>query len=66
MAYLHENIEEFTNAVNLASEQYAILPAVAEKDYYVTMILRCLSERLDYVVFKGGTNTDFLKMPSFI
>ena len=27
MAYLHENIEEFTNAVNLASEQYAILPA---------------------------------------
>ena len=41
MAYLHENIEEFTNAVNLASEQYAILPAVAEKDYYVTMILRC-------------------------
>ena len=56
MAYLHENIEEFTNAVNLASEQYAILPAVAEKDYYVTMILRCLSERLDYVVFKGGTS----------
>lgn len=56
MAYLHENIEDFTNAVNLASEQYAILPAVAEKDYYVTMILRCLSERLDYVVFKGGTS----------
>ena len=36
MAYLHENIEEFTNAVNLASEQYSILPVVAEKDYYVT------------------------------
>ena len=35
MAYLHENIEEFTNAVNLASEQYSILPVVAEKDYYV-------------------------------
>ena len=32
MAYLHENIEEFTNAVNLASEQYSILPVVAEKD----------------------------------
>ena len=47
MAYLHENIEEFINAVNLASKQFSILPAAAEKDYYVTMILRCLSERLE-------------------
>ena len=45
MAYLHEDNEEFTNAVNLASERYGILPVVAEKDYYVTMILRGLSER---------------------
>ena len=56
MVYLHENTEEFTHAVNLASEQFSILPVVAEKDYYVTMILRCLSERLEYVVFKGGTS----------
>ena len=40
MAYLHENREEFTNAVNLASEYFHILPIIAEKDYYVTMILR--------------------------
>lgn len=66
MAFLHENREEFRNAVNLASERFHILPVVSEKDYYVTMILRKLSERLDFVVFKGGTNTDFLKMPSFI
>lgn len=39
MAYLHENREEFTNAVNLASEYFHILPIIAEKDYYVTMIL---------------------------
>ena len=56
MAYLHENREEFTNAVNLASEQFHILPVVAEKDYYVTMILRGLSTRLPFVVFKGGTS----------
>lgn len=56
MAYLHEDKEEFTNAVNLASERYGILPVVAEKDYYVTMILRGLSERLEFVVFKGGTS----------
>lgn len=56
MAYLHENREEFRNAVNLASERFHILPVVAEKDYYVTMILRGLAERLDFVVFKGGTS----------
>ena len=56
MAYLHENKVEFSIALNLASERFGILPIVAEKDYYVTMILRCLSERLGYIVFKGGTS----------
>ncbi len=56
MAYLHENREEFTNAVNLASEYFHILPIIAEKDYYVTMILRELSERQNFIVFKGGTS----------
>lgn len=56
MAYLHENRKEFTNAVNLASEYFHVMPIVVEKDYYVTMILRELSQRLDYVVFKGGTS----------
>ena len=56
MAYLHENREEFINAVHLASEYFHILPIIAEKDYYVTMILRELSHRLSYVVFKGGTS----------
>jgi len=56
MAFLHENKEEFINAVNLASKRFGILPIIAEKDYYVTMILRVLSERLDFIVFKGGTS----------
>ena len=56
MAWLHENSADFRDAVNLASEKYGILPVVAEKDYYVTMILRELSKRLDYIVFKGGTS----------
>ena len=54
MAYLHENKEEFANAVNLASEYFRVLPIIVEKDYYVTMILRELSKRLGFVVFKGG------------
>ena len=56
MAWLHENKEDFLDAVNLAEEKYGVLPTVVEKDYYVTMILRELSQRLDYVVFKGGTS----------
>ena len=56
MAYLHKDKEEFINAVNLASEYFHILPIIVEKDYYVTMILRELSERQGFVVFKGGTS----------
>ena len=56
MAYLHENREEFENAVNLASKLFHILPVIVEKDYYVTMILRKLSEDQGFVVFKGGTS----------
>ncbi|MCF0237456.1 MAG: nucleotidyl transferase AbiEii/AbiGii toxin family protein [Sphaerochaetaceae bacterium] len=56
MPYLHENKEEFINAINLGSERYHIMPFIIEKDYYVTMILRGLSKRLSYIVFKGGTS----------
>ena len=56
MVYLHQDKEEFINAVNLASEYFHILPIIVEKDYYVTMILRELSERQGFVVFKGGTS----------
>ena len=56
MEYLHKHKEEFINAVNLASEYFHILPVIVEKDYYVTMILRELSERQGFVVFKGGTS----------
>lgn len=56
MAWLHENRETFFTAINLASDKYNVLPIVVEKDYYVTMVLRGLALRLDYVVFKGGTS----------
>ena len=56
MEYLHNSPEEFSDAIHLASEKFGILPAVAEKDYYVTLILRGLAERLPYIVFKSGTS----------
>ena len=56
MAYLHKDRDTFTGAVRLASRQFHILPIIAEKDYYVTMILRELAGRCSFVVFKGGTS----------
>ena len=56
MAFLHENKDEFANAINLASERSHVLPIAVEKDYYVTLVLRGLSEKLGFVVFKGGTS----------
>ena len=56
MAYLHVERVEFTDAVNLAADRRGILPAVVEKDYYVTVILHLLAEKLSFVVFKGGTS----------
>lgn len=54
--YLHEDKEQFIQAINLASYQSAVMEQIVEKDYYVTMILRLLSEKMPFVVFKGGTS----------
>lgn len=56
MAWLHENREEFRNAVNFTAKEIGYQAAIVEKDYYVTMILKGLAERLPYIVFKGGTS----------
>ena len=39
MAYLHEEKEQFIGAINVAAKHFSVLPAIIEKDYYVTMIL---------------------------
>ena len=56
MAWLHKSKQEFYEAINLAADRYRILPSAVEKDYYVTMILKGLASRMDYIVFKGGTS----------
>ena len=55
--YLHkENRELFRDVILLVSERSEVSGDIVEKDYYVTMILKKLSE-IDYpVVFKGGTS----------
>ena len=56
MVWLHDNKEEFRNAVLFAADQSRLPPAAVEKDYYVTIILKGLKERLPFIVFKGGTS----------
>ncbi len=55
--YLHkENIELFRDVILLASQRLEVSEDIVEKDYYVTLILKQLSQ-IDYpVVFKGGTS----------
>ena len=53
---MHKDKYEFIDAINLASIRFEIVPSVAEKDYYVTMILKELSQRMPFIVFKGGTS----------
>ncbi len=56
MVWLHENKEEFRNAILYTADQNHFAPDIVEKDYYVTLILKGLKERLPFIVFKGGTS----------
>ncbi len=54
--YLHRDRETFRDIIGQAADSSGRTPAVAEKDYYVTLILKLLSEQLKQCVFKGGTS----------
>lgn len=54
--YLHEDRETFRDIIEQVSEDIGRVAVVIEKDYYVTMILRLLAQKLTNVVFKGGTS----------
>lgn len=53
---LHENKEAFGQAISAASRYYHTSPDLIEKDYYVTLVLKSLSEKVDGLIFKGGTS----------
>ena len=54
--YLHENQNLFANPIARLIDDYGMYAEAIEKDYYITLILKELSERLPYIVFKGGTS----------
>lgn len=55
---LDQRREQFADAIRLASETLNISPTYIEKDYWITKMLRRLSESslAPYVVWKGGTS----------
>lgn len=53
---LHENKEDFTEAVQAVSRGLNISPALVEKDYYVTLVLKRINEEVSGLIFKGGTS----------
>lgn len=53
---LHNNKELYDQAVIMASEAMMINPAIIEKDYYVTYLLKELVTQEPNIIFKGGTS----------
>lgn len=55
---LHQNKEVFEQAIVATAEYFKILEVFVEKDYWVTYVLKNLSQSpfKDKVVFKGGTS----------
>jgi hypothetical protein len=55
---LHLDKTTFSEAIQATSDKLNILPVFIEKDYWITLVLKRLSESKhnDSVVFKGGTS----------
>lgn len=56
MEYLHNNSKLFSEVLTLTANKLHISEQIVEKDYYLSLTLKALSEQLPFVVFKGGTS----------
>lgn len=54
--YLHNDRELFKEVIISTAESLGLVVPIVEKDYYVTMILKCLASEIPECVFKGGTS----------
>ena len=54
--WLHEDREKFRDMIEQVSGEIGRTSMIIEKDYYVTLILKLLSQQLNNCVFKGGTS----------
>ena len=53
---LHNNAELFEQLILQVSADTGIEASIIEKDYYVTLFLRRIVERMPDIIFKGGTS----------
>lgn len=54
--FLHNNTKEFKSIIEFVALNKNIDPNFIEKDYYITMILKCLQAKCPSIIFKGGTS----------
>ena len=52
---LFRSKQEFKDAVIATADYYKVNPAIVEKDYYVTIVLKRLQKNIPGILFKGGT-----------
>lgn len=53
---LHDDKEAFSELIAGAANELSIPTTVIEKDYYVTIVLKAFTDKIDNLVFKGGTS----------
>ena len=54
--FLHNDPELFREVISATANEMQMTLPIVEKDYYVTMILKILSDKAPECVFKGGTS----------
>ena len=54
--YLHNSKDTFKEIIIQARAEYGYEPEITEKDYYVSMFLKEITESGIDFVFKGGTS----------
>ncbi|GHV00917.1 hypothetical protein FACS1894211_09530 [Clostridia bacterium] len=54
--FLHDNEEKFRELIQAVSSETGVDEPIIEKDYWVALFLRRLSEKEPRLVFKGGTS----------
>lgn len=53
---LHENPDVFEELILATASELRIPTSVVEKDYFVTIVLKLLTSRIENIVFKCGTS----------
>lgn len=56
MENLQDNSELFYDVLLATAKAYNVAPIIVEKDYFVTLLLRKITEKCPDIIFKGGTS----------